>query len=96
MKIRQVMCNLNESIQQNQLLSNDEDLNLQNIDDRNLDENNCSGDNKFMTEYEISKKMKIKEEFHPEMWYNLITTKNHAKQIRRNSSWLIIQQIQAL
>ena len=44
----------------------------------------------------FSEKMKIKEEFHPEMWYNLITTKNHAKQIRRNSSWLIIQQIQAL
>ena len=40
--------------------------------------------------------MKIKEEFLPEMWYNLITTKNHTKQIRRNSSWLIIQQIQAL
>jgi len=44
----------------------------------------------------FKKKMKIKEEFLPEMWYNLITKKNHTKQIRRNSSWLIIQQIQAL
>ena len=34
----------------------------------------------------FSKKVKIKEEFHPEMWYNLIVTKNHTKQNRRNSS----------
>jgi len=37
---------------------------------------------------EYMKKREKREEFHPEMWYTLITAKNHTKQNRRDNESL--------